>query len=328
MTNRPPVDYNTLNEPKENVMEGQAIGADRIHHVLVVGAGTMGRQIAWQCASRGFAVTLTDVDDHALAGAARAIDRFAASAVAGGLLARDVADAALARVRATLEPDTTTVDLVSESVYEDPVLKAEVFARLHAACPPTTLFTTNTSTLLPSMVAAATGRPDRFCALHFHLPVWSANVVDVMAHPGTSPATLATVAAFARRLGQIPIVLRQEHAGYVFNDMFNALNTAAINLVAQGVVPIEDVDRAWMGIMKMPLGPGGWLDDIGLDTVWRITDFWANLVADPRLRQNADFLKDYVDAGRLGRKAGRGFYDYPDPAYTAPGFLSPDEDGQ
>jgi len=309
-------------------MENHVNPADSIRHVLVVGAGTMGRQIAWQCASHGFAVTLTDVDDTALDGATRALDRFAAGAVAAGTLARHAADAALARVMITPEPDTATVDIVSESVYEDPSLKADVFARLHVACPPHTIFTTNSSTLLPSMVAPATGRPDRFCALHFHLPVWSTNVADVMAHPGTAPETLAAVAAFARRLGQIPIVLRQEHAGYVFNDMFNALNTAAINLVAGGTVPIEDVDRAWMAIMKMPVGPGGWLDDIGLDTVWRITDFWANTMGDPKLRQNADFLKTYVEAGRLGRKAGRGFYDYPEPAYAAPGFLRPGEDGQ
>ncbi|MBP8949920.1 MAG: hypothetical protein KBG73_13850, partial [Candidatus Promineofilum sp.] len=114
----------------------------------------------------------------------------------------------------------------------------------------------------------------------------------------------------------------KEHSGYVFNDMFNALNTAAINLVAGGVATIEDVDRAWMGIMKMPVGPGGWLDDIGLDTVWRITDFWAGVTADPRLQQNAALLKSYVDAGRLGRKSGRGFYDYPNPTYHEIGFLA------
>ena len=200
-------------------------------------------------------------------------------------------------------------------------VKGEVLGRLNAVCPPHTIFTTNTSTLLPSMYAAATGRPDRFCALHFHLPVWSANVADVMAHPGTSEDTLLAVAAFARRIGQTPIVLRQEHSGYVFNDMFNALNTAAINLVASGVTTIEDVDRAWMGIMKMPVGPGGWLDDIGLDTVWRITDFWAGVTKDPRLRQNAALLKEYVDAGRLGVKSGQGFYSYPNPAYAATGFI-------
>ena len=299
--------------------------ADHIHHVLIVGAGTMGRQIAWQCATHGFDVTLTDADPAALEQATTAVARFAAGAVGAGALGEADARAALGRLRATAEPDYATVDLVSESVYEDPVAKGQVFARLNELCPPQTIFTTNTSTLLPSMFAAATGRPDRFCALHFHLPVWTANVADVMAQPLTSAETLDTVATFARRIGQIPIVLRAEHPGYVFNDMFNALNTAAMNLVAGGVATIEDVDRAWMGIMKMPVGPGGWLDDIGLDTVWRITDFWAGIAADPRLKQNAAFLKTYVDAGRLGVKSGRGFYEYPGPAYARKGFLEGEE---
>ena len=298
------------------------MNTDHIRHILVVGAGTMGRQIAWQCATHGFDVTLTDADPAALERATTAVARFAAGAVGSGALSEADARAALDRLRTSAEPDHATVDLVSESVYEDPVVKGQVFARLNELCPPQTIFTTNTSTLRPSMFAAATGRPDRFCALHFHLPVWTANVADVMAQPLTSAETLATVAAFARRIGQIPIVLPQEHSGYVFNDMFNALNTAAINLVAGGVATIEDVDRAWMGIMKMPVGPGGWLDDIGLDTVWRITDFWAGVTADPRLQQNAALLKSYVDAGRLGRKSGRGFYDYPNPAYHEIGFLA------
>ena len=289
--------------------------ADHIQHVLIVGAGTMGRQIAWQCATHGFDVTLTDADPAALERATTTVARFAAGATGSGALSEADARAALGRLRATAEPDYATVDLVSESVYEDPAVKGQVFARLNALCPPGTIFTTNTSTLLPSMFAAATGRPERFCALHFHLPVWTANVADVMAQPFTSAETLASVAAFARRIGQIPIVLEKEHSGYVFNDMFNALNTAAINLVAGGVATIEDVDRAWMGIMKMPVGPGGWLDDIGLDTVWRITDFWAGIASDPRLKQNAAFLKTFVDAGRLGRKSGSGFYNYPNPAY-------------
>ena len=297
------------------------MNTDHIRHILVVGAGTMGRQIAWQCATHGFDVTLTDADPAALARAAAAVERFAAGAVSAGALSEAEARAALDRLRASAEPDYAGVDLVSESVYEDPTVKGQVFAHLNTLCPPATLFTTNTSTLLPSMFAAATGRPDRFCALHFHLPVWTANVVDVMGHAGTSAETLATVADFARRIGQIPIVLHTEHSGYVFNDMFNALNTAAIGLVAGGVATIEDVDRAWMGIMKMPVGPGGWLDDIGLDTVWRITDYWAGVTGDPRLQQNAALLKGYVDQGRLGVKSGRGFYEYPNPAYTTEGFL-------
>jgi 3-hydroxybutyryl-CoA dehydrogenase len=297
--------------------------AEDIRHILVVGAGTMGQQIAFQCAMHGFDVALHDIDSAALGRALERVRGFADSLTRRGRLSPDEAAAAVARVRPAgdLAAAAGDADLVSESVPEDPALKGRVFAHLNTLCPPETIFTTNTSTLPPSLFAAAAGRPDRFCALHFHLPTWDANVADVMAHAGTSDETLETVAAFARRIGQIPIVLHQEHPGYIFNDMFNALNTAAINLAATGVVPIEDVDRAWMGIMKTPTGPGGWLDAIGLDTVWKITNYWAGLSADPRLRQNADFLKRYIDQGRLGIKTGRGFYGYPDPAYRQSGFL-------
>jgi 3-hydroxybutyryl-CoA dehydrogenase len=103
--------------------------------------------------------------------------------------------------------------------------------------------------------------------------------------------------------------------------MYNAINTAAVTLVANGVASLQDVDRAWMGIFKMPIGPFGMLDDVGLDTVWHITDYWARQLGDAQLRTNADFLKTYLDRGCLGTKTGEGFYRYPDPAYTRLGFV-------
>ena len=100
---------------------------------------------------------------------------------------------------------------------------------------------------------------------------------------------------------------------------------AALELAAGGVAPPADVDRAWMGIMHAPVGPFGIMDAIGLDTVWKITDYWAGVSDDPRLRANADFLRGYLDVGRLGQKAGGGFYDYPEPAYRHPAFLPGEE---
>jgi 3-hydroxybutyryl-CoA dehydrogenase len=207
-------------------------------------------------------------------------------------------------------------------VPEDPALKAHVFFQLDHVCPPHTIFTTNSSSLVPSMFAAATGRPAQFAALHFHSLVWESNVVDIMPHPGTAPETVEALTVFARRIGQIPIVLQKENHGYVFNAMFNELNTAAISLAANGVASPEDVDRAWMGVMKMPLGPFGWLDGVGLQTVWDITQYWAATTGDAQLQANADFLKQYVDKNWLGVKTGQGFYSYPDPAYARPGFLT------
>ena len=156
---------------------------------------------------------------------------------------------------------------------------------------------TNTSTLLPCQFARTSGRGDRLLALHFHLPVWINNLVDVMAHPGTAPEVTELALAFAARIGQVPIQLRREHNGYVFNAMYSALNREAITLAEQGVASIEDIDRAWMHVTKASVGPLGALDAIGLDTVWTITDYWARQLNDEQLRANARFLKAYVDRG-------------------------------
>ena len=296
---------------------------DDVRRVLIIGSGTMGQQIGLQCATHGCQVVLYDIDPVALEAGMARMRAYADEQVRTGIIDAGTRDRALAAIATTTDPATAAadVDLVSESVPEDPALKGRVLGQFDALCPPRTIFTTNTSSLLPSMFAAATGRPDRFAALHFHQPVWSGNVVDVMPHPGTSQDTTELLLAFARRIGQIPIHLRKESYGYVFNAMYNAINTAAVTLVANGVASLQDVDRAWMGIFKMPIGPFGMLDDVGLDTVWHITDYWARQLGDAQLRTNADFLKPYLDRGCLGTKTGEGFYRYPDPAYARPGFV-------
>jgi 3-hydroxybutyryl-CoA dehydrogenase len=283
----------------------------------------MGQQIGLQCAMHGYEVVVYDIMPEALETANSQIKAYAAQLISQMRLTQSEANAVLARIRFTANPaDAARADLISESVPEDPALKAKVFAQFNQLCPPHTIFTTNSSSLLPSMFADATGRPAQFAALHFHTYVWDSNVVDIMPHPGTSPETVELIYAFAKRIGQIPIVLKKENYGYVFNAMFNQLNTAALSLATNGIASTEDVDRAWMGVMKMPLGPFGWLDGIGLKTVWDITQYWATRTGDPQLQANANFLKQYVDKSWLGVKTGRGFYTYPDPAYARPGFLT------
>jgi 3-hydroxybutyryl-CoA dehydrogenase len=294
-----------------------------VRRVAIVGAGTMGQQIAFQCAGHGYDVVMYDIDEAALEQAGTRIDAYAHGLEASGAITSEVA--ASARPRITLTTDRSTAaadaDLLSEAVPEDPDLKGRVLAEFNAACPSRTIFTTNTSTLLPSQFAKASGRGDRLLAFHFHLPVWVNNLADVMPHPGTAPEVTQLVVAFARRIGQVPIELQREHNGYVFNSMYSALNSAAITLAQQGVASIEDIDRSWMHITKAPVGPLGALDAVGLDTVWTITDYWARQLGDEQLRANAAFLKLYVDRGDVGVKSGRGFYTYPNPAYAQPGFI-------
>jgi 3-hydroxybutyryl-CoA dehydrogenase len=294
-----------------------------VHQVLVIGSGTMGLQIGLQAATHGYDVVVDETDPVAREAAPRRLRGYAEEQMAAGLLDTGEMERSLARVTVTGDPTDASADtdLLIECVPEDPELKGRVLGQFNALCPPRTVFATNTSTLLPSMFAEATGRPDRFAALHFHIPVWSANVADVMPHPGTSEETTELLVDFARRIGQIPIRMRRESMGYVFNAIYTAMNRAAITLVANDVASVEDVDRAWMAIMKTPFGPFGALDDVGIDTAWHISEYWAGVTGDAQLRANADWLRGYVDSGRTGAKAGEGFYRYPDPAYAAPDFV-------
>jgi 3-hydroxybutyryl-CoA dehydrogenase len=184
------------------------------------------------------------------------------------------------------------------------------------------VFTTNTSSLLPSKIARDVGRPERFCAFHFHQPVWQANVVDIMPHPGTGTDVVDLLEGLAVRINQVPIALKKESAGYVFNAMLHVVLSAAMQLHAEDVAAVEDVDRAWMGVTKMPIGPFGILDLVGIDLANDVVSEKTKLAAFlPRVRRIRGMLQTKVDAGELGAKSGKGFYEYPDPAYEQPGFV-------
>ena len=284
----------------------------------------MGHQIGLQCAMHGYNVVLYRRNPDALETAMALIRGYVAVFVTWGRLTQEEADATLARIKMTNNPEEAAAeaDLLNESVPEDPELKGKVFAQFHRLCPPHTIFTTNTSTLIPSMFAETTGRPAQFAALHFHQPVWYSNVVDIMPHPGTSKETMDLLQAFAKRIGQISIVINKESHSYVFNAMLNGLLGAAFTLAINGVASVEEIDRAWMGVTKMFVGPFGILDAVGLDLVLDISEYWAKALGDPQLQAHVNFLKQYIDKGWLGLKSGHGFYTYPDPAYQQPGFLA------
>ncbi len=296
---------------------------DDVKKVLIIGAGTMGQQISVPCALSGYQVSIYDIKEEALATAVKRIGKLLDGFVAFKKITREEADAALARISATTDPAAAAkdADIVSESVPENPDLKKKIFAQFNELCPPHTVFTTNSSTLLPSMIAADTGRPDKFLAYHFH-DIRMTNVVDVMPHKETSPEAVELVRRFALRTGQAPIMLQREHSGYVFNAMIGSVFLSAQSLAANGVATVEDIDRAWMGVTHMFMGPFGMMDSVGLETVWHITHYWAERHKDPQAIKNAEFVKAYVDRGRLGQKTGGGFYDYPDPLYGKPDFLS------
>ncbi len=169
----------------------------------------------------------------------------------------------------------------------------------------------------------ATGRPGQFAALHFYQLVWEANLVDIMPHPGTTVQTVQLLWAFAKRIGQIPLVFKKESPGYVMNAILGAINETALRLLYGGIASVEDIDRAFMIVEKVPIGPFGSLDYVGLDTVWHILRSKARREGSSEAQEAADQLKiNYIDKGWLGVKAGRGFYNYPNPAYARQGFLA------
>jgi 3-hydroxybutyryl-CoA dehydrogenase len=297
-----------------------------IKKVLILGAGTMGQQIGLQCAMNGYQTVYYDLSPEILDKAVKRVAKLANWYASTGRLTQEQLRETMARITSTADPAEAAedVDFVNESVPEDPEIKANVFAQFHELCPERTIFTTNTSMLVPSMFAKATGRPEKLCALHFH-DLRASTVVDVMPHPGTDPAVTQLVHDFAVSIGCIVIMLERENNGYVFNTMLTSLIQSALTLVSKGVSSVEDVDRAWMGVTYMPMGPFGIMDQVGLSTVWTISDYWAKKLGDAQTQKNADFVKHYVDRGELGYKTGKGFYSYPNPAYQCENFLAGNE---
>lgn len=293
-----------------------------INRVCIIGSGTMGQQIGFLCAMHGYDVVLYDISREALGKAINRSRDFGQWYVQKGDINQAQLEETMKRIVITTDDSEAAreADLINESLPENPELKAKVFARFNDLCPERTLFTTNTSTLLPSMIAEKTGRPGRFLALHFH-DIRITDVVDIMPHRGTAPEAVDLVKEFTKSIGQIAITLKKENHGYVFNAMISNLFFSALTLASRDVASIEDIDRAWMGVMHTPSGPFGMMDHVGLTTVWAITEYWAQVKGDTQSRRNADFLKKYVDEGRHGMKTKKGFYTYPDPDFQQKEFL-------
>jgi 3-hydroxybutyryl-CoA dehydrogenase len=297
----------------------------KIKNVLIVGTGTLGSQIGFQCARHGFKTTMYDLTDEGLEFCKQNQLEIAEATKAD--LGLD--DSAIAAAHANLSYTTDLAmagkdaDLVSESVPDTPDLKRQVFSELNTVCPDHTIFTTNTSNLLPSEIAAATGRPKQFLALHFANRIWVANVGEVMKHPGTDDGVFERVIKFAEEIGMVPIRIEKENNGYVLNALLIPLLSAAQSLLVRGIASPEDVDRTWMISTQAPLGPFATMDVVGLETAHTIADHLARVTGDEQQRTNADWLKEnFLDKGKLGVKSGEGFYKYPDPEYARRGFLT------
>jgi len=289
-----------------------------IKKVLILGSGTLGLRIGLQSALSGFDTTIYDINEKAFDSARKIQASILKSLVDKKIITPEKSGEALQRIRFTSDPAEAAkdADFISESVLEDLAVKKKVWSQFATLCPVHTIFTTNTSYLLPSWFAAETGRHGLFCAFHFH-DVFLANVVDIMPHAATESWVTDLLMEMGRKLNQTPVFVKKESNGYIFNAMLMALIGAAGALVTNEVSSIEDVDRSWMGNFKMSSGPFGILDVIGLDTAWHVT----NNQSDSKSQKFAALLKTYVDAGKLGVKTGEGFYKYPNPAYQQDNFV-------
>ncbi len=289
-----------------------------VKKVLIIGSGTMGLRIGLQSALKGFDVCLYDISEESLQKAVKIQGKLLGWLTKEGKITGEQAEAAKGRITTTTDAKQAgeNADFVSESVLEDREVKKSLYKQFAPFFPKHAVITTNTSYMLASWFAEESGNPSRFCAFHFH-DVFLANVVDIMPHPGTEPWVVEFLKEMGRKLDQIPILVEKESHGYVFNAMLGALLGSSGVLVTTGVASIEDIDRSWMANMQTSIGLFGIMDTIGIDTVWHVTKAYK----DEKSIRFAKWLKEYVDAGKLGVKTGEGFYKYPNPSFRQPDFL-------
>lgn len=284
---------------------------DDVKRILVVGAGQMGAQIAMQSALHGYRITLNDLSqeilERGMAGNRAQLER----RVQKGQLTKDQMEEALARVR--LEPDLARAardaDFVIEAIVERLEPKKECFAALDRFCPPHAILATNSSTLGNSQIAPATQRPDKCVNMHYFYPPLVMKLVEVVKGQWTSEETLGITAEVARRSGREPVTLRKELPGFLVNRILRALVGEAYSLLENGVASFADIDKAVELGLNHPMGPFKLGDLSGLDIGYN-----ARLEAYELTKQDKDRppreLEKRVKRGDLGRKTGRGFYDY------------------
>jgi 3-hydroxybutyryl-CoA dehydrogenase len=287
---------------------------ESIRHVGVLGCGLMGSGIAQLCATSGYQTTVREVSDDLAQRGMSAIARQLDRAVEKEKIAPDERDEVLSRIRTTTDlADLAACDLVIEAVVEDLAVKNELWRQLEALCRPEAIFASNTSSLTIAEMAAATRRPDRLIGLHFFNPVPVMPLVEVVRTIATDPAVFDTAMAFARSLGKDPIEAR-DSSGFVVNLLLVPYMMDAIRALEQGVASIDSIDRGLRLGAGHPMGPFTLCDFVGLDTLDRIGEIMFHEYREKRYAP-PPLLKRMVALGYIGKKAGRGFYDYTkDPA--------------
>ncbi|GMQ84402.1 MAG: 3-hydroxyacyl-CoA dehydrogenase [Gammaproteobacteria bacterium] len=297
----------------------------KLNNLTVIGAGVLGGQIAWQSAFRGKNVVVYDLYEEGLEKCRTAHQTYSHIYTQDlGATENDIQETRGRLAFSTdLQQAVADADIVIEAAPEIPDVKTSLYQEMANYLPDRTLLATNSSTLLPSQFAEATGRPDKFCALHFANLIWSMNIGEIMAHQGTSEQTLIDVTRFAIEIGMVPIPVGKEQNGYVLNSMMVPLAHAAQSLITNGVSTPEYVDRTYMIMNRgCSLGPCGLIDVVGFKTMYDVFSHWGEVKKDDQMLANAQYLKEhFLDKGLLGLQTNQGYYQYPNPSYQAADFL-------
>jgi enoyl-CoA hydratase / 3-hydroxyacyl-CoA dehydrogenase len=293
-----------------------------IKKVVCVGGGTMGSFNSMVAAAAGYRVTVYDQSTEALAALPDRQKAWGEVLIESWQMPRERIDAGRERLRMTNDPAEAAADadLLSESVFERLELKRQTHRLFDELCPPKTIMTTNTSTLLLSDIESAVKRGDRFAAMHFHQP----NILaDLLAGPRTSPETIALLKRYIKSIGMTYVLLKKERAGYLHNAMYVAFLATGLMLKVIGGMDIEEIDRSWMLSQKAAGGPFGSMDHVGFNVIVDVFEGQDD-PEDPAREYKAaavDFFRPYLQRGELGQKTGKGFYSYPDPAFSKPEFI-------
>jgi len=281
----------------------------KIETVGVIGAGQMGGGIAHVCALAGYEVRLNDLSEERIHECLTHIDHNLARQVARGIVEEADAEAALKRIKPT--PDLKSIgqtDLAIEAATEDEVIKKKIFTALTPHLGPTTLLASNTSSISITRLASATDRPERFIGLHFMNPVPLMKLVEIIRGIATGADTYETAVSFARSLGKTT-ANAEDFPAFIVNRVLVPMINEAIYTLYEGVGTVDAIDTAMKLGANHPMGPLELGDFIGLDTVLAIMNVLHEGLADSKYRP-CPLLVKYVEAGWLGRKTQRGFYDY------------------
>ncbi|HET9986480.1 MAG TPA: 3-hydroxybutyryl-CoA dehydrogenase [Longimicrobiales bacterium] len=283
-----------------------------IRTVGVLGCGLMGSGIAEIAAKAGFETRVRETTEALCERGLGSIQKSLGRAVEKGKLEAATRDEALGRIRTTTRlEDLRDCDIIVEAVTEDLAIKSEMFATLDKLCPESTIFASNTSSIPIASMAAATRRPDRFVGLHFFNPVPVMKLVEVVRSIATSDETYRTAFDFARRLGKEPVEAH-DNSGFIVNRLLVPYMLDAIRALEEGVGTIEDIDKAMTLGTGYPMGPFVLGDFVGLDTLYRIAEIMFEEYREKRFAP-PPLLRRMVTMNYIGRKSGKGFYDYSTP---------------